>query len=179
VSLFSSPNKPIIPPPEDSSVKEVFSYYGLCMYNAQILEQELINLTVGLVAIDATVLSKGDFDKFFNEAGSKTIGQLIFDLKKRIKFSMEIKESLIKAKDDRNFVAHDFFKSHDINFGANLGREKMIKELIFYTSEFINVTSQVEVITDKVFRKLGITEEIVQREIEKMEAEVRAIDEVS
>lgn len=179
MTLFSPEEKPVIPEPEDSSVKEVFSYFGLCMYEAQVLEQELINLTVGLSARNKTILKKGDFDNLFNEAGSKTLGQLIYDLRSLVEFPEDLDKSLIEAKDNRNFVAHDFFKEYSIEFGANRGREKMIEELINYVESFNKVVSQVELITDKVFRKLGITEKIVQREHEKMKKESRAIDNAS
>lgn len=179
MTLFSPEEEPVIPEPEDSSVKEVFSYFGLCMYEAQVLEQELINLMVGLSARDKTILKMGDFDNLFHEAGSKTLGQLIYDLRSLVEFPADLDKSLIEAKDNRNFVAHDFFKEHSIEFGVNRGREAMIKELINYVEGFDNVVSQVEVITDKVFRKLGITEEIVQEEYEKMKEESRAIDNAS
>lgn len=178
MGLFST-QTPEIPPPEDSSVKEVFSFYGLCMYNAQILEQELINLTVALIANNETQLSKNDFDKFFNEAGTKTLGQLIYDLRKKVKFQKKLEDELMMAKDNRNFVAHDFFKDHSINFGADKGREIMIEELISYIKRFVNVVSRIEKTTDSLFKKLGITEEIVQKELTKMEEEVKSIDHTS
>ena len=177
MTLFSSQKDQVIPQPENSEVKEVFSFYGLCMYNAQILEQELINLTVALIAKNATKLSKNDFDNLFSKAGSKTLGQLIHDLKRKVEFPKKLEESLINAKNNRNFVAHDFFKHHSINFGAERGRSHMIQKLRGYTRGFMTVISSVEKITEQLYKALGITEEIVQKEFDKMEAEVRAIDE--
>ena len=149
------------------------------MYNAQILEQELINLTVALIANNETRLSKGDFDKFFNEAGSKTLGQLIYDLRKKIEFQEDLEKELFIVKDNRNFVAHDFFKEHSINFGAVQGRKIMINELISYIKKFNSVVSGVEEVTDKLFKKLGVTEEMVQKHIIKMKEEVKEIDSAS
>jgi len=109
MSFYPNREIPNTPKPENSSAKEVFSFSGLCMFNAQVLEQGLVNLAVGLIAEKETKLTSDDFDKFFNEAGSKTLGQLIYDLRKQINFSEPLEKSLIEAKNQRNFVAHNFF----------------------------------------------------------------------
>lgn len=170
-SVFPERNAQVIPEPEDSSSKEVFAFFGLCMYNAQVLERGLVNLTVGLRLKSLTQLTSSDIDKIFDEMGLRTLGQLIADLRKKVKVSIDLEKSLAKAKKDRNYIAHRFFYIHSFNFLSDDGRSQMIEELRHLSEYFQSVDIRVENITHALWEHLGITDEMVQVELEKMKIE--------
>jgi len=59
------------------------------------------------------------------------------------------------------------------------GRKIMIEELINYIELFIKVDLEIEKITHQLWKKLGITQEMVQHELENMENRAKAMDSAS
>jgi hypothetical protein len=55
-----------VPVPEDSDPKEVYAFFGLCAFHAQVLEQGLINLVVGLKTRGLTQITEVDIIKAFD-----------------------------------------------------------------------------------------------------------------
>lgn len=171
MSVFPEHELQTIPQLEDSSVKEVFSFFGLCMYNAQVLERGIINLTIGLRVKSLTQITSEEIDHLFDKSGSKTLGQLIFDLRKKHKVSKDFEDSLMKAKDHRNYIAHTFFYHHSSNFLSDTGRSEMIQELRKISGSFHTLDRSIDKITHKLWEKLGITKEMVDAELEKKKSE--------
>jgi len=165
-----------IPEPESSDAKEVFSFFGLCSYCAQVLEEGLINLAVGLRIRGQTRLVVGGIDLLFEEIGKRTLGQLIKDVRRHVDVPAEIEKTLQGALQDRNFLAHRFFASHDIDFASARGRTEMITELRQITDRFQRVDGQLQPITDALWERLGITKEMIQGALAKMKAEAKQRD---
>lgn len=168
-----------IPEPEGSDAKEVFAFFGLCFYSAQVLEQGLINLAVALKAKGLTQLNEEDFDSLFKAMGSKTLGQIIANVRPYINISAELEKKIVTILNDRNYMAHTFFVNHDINFMSDHGRIKMIDELRQMTMRIRDVDRELELITHELWKRLGLTEEIFQNELEKMKTEALKLDKPS
>jgi hypothetical protein len=165
-----------IPEPEGSDAKEVFAFFGLCSYSAQVLERGLVNLAVGLRAQGLTRLTAEDFDSLFEKTGKKSLGQLITDIRPHLDITPELEKMIGEAVNDRNYIAHNFFVKHDIDFASDHGREKMIEELRQISARIRSVDREVESITHALWRRLGLTEEMFDKELAKMRAEAEALD---
>jgi len=168
-----------IPEPEGSDAKEVFAFFGLCSYSAQVLEQGLVNLAVGLRAQGLTQLAEEGFDSLFEKMGKKTLGQLMADVRPYVKVSAELEQAIVKVLNDRNYIAHTFFVNHDINFMSDQGRVKMIDELRLIMQRIKNVDRELELITHALWQRLGLTKEIFQKELKRMKAEAKQLDKSS
>jgi hypothetical protein len=179
MTLFSNRELLEIPEPEGSDAKEVFAFFGLCSYYAQILEQGLVNLAVGLRIRSLTYLTTRDIDELFHEARRKTLGKLISDVRPHINVSTELENALAVALHDRNYITHQFFVVHDIDFASNRGRMKMLSELREVTRRLQAVDRELESVTHALWERLGLTAQIVQKELAKMEAEAIRLDATS
>jgi len=168
-----------IPEPEGSDAKEVFAFFGLCSYSAQVLEQGLVNLAVGLRALGLSQLTEEDFDSLFEKMGRKTLGQLIADVRPYVKVSAELEQAIVKVLNDRNYIAHTFFVNHDIYFMSDQGRVKMIDELRLIMQHIRNVDRKLELMTHALWQRLGLTKEIFQNELKRMKAEPKQLDKSS
>lgn len=168
-----------IPEPEGSEAKEVFAFFGLCSYSAQVLERGLVNLAVALRALGLTRLTKEDFDSLFEKMEKKTLGQLIADVRPYVNVSAELEQAIVAALHDRNYITHAFFANHDINFMSDSGRIKMMDELRQITQRIRNVDRELELITHSLWQRLGLTEEIFQNGLKEMDAEAKQLDKSS
>lgn len=176
MTLFPDRQIPEIPEPQESDVKEVFAFFGLCVFNAQVLEQGLTNLAVGLRARGVSRLTNKDFDDLFDKIGRKTLGWLIGDVRRYINVSSELEDALAEALRDRNYVTHRFFVVHDIDFMSERGRMHMIDELRQITRRIQSVDREIESLTHSLWEQLGLTADIVQKELERMKAEAKRED---
>lgn len=119
---------------EDSvQIREVYSRYGLAMYQAQVLEHGMAN-----AVIVARMLPKmrdhsdrpaweDAFDRAYDVELAKTFGNMLRALE-----PLELPEALIGririAKSERDRLAHRFFREHDEDFLGRSGRTLMIAE---------------------------------------------------
>jgi hypothetical protein len=179
MALFPEREQLKIPEAEGSEAKEVFAFFGLCSYSAQVLEQGLVNLAVALRVRGLTQLTGVNFDSLFHQMGKKTLGQLITDVRRQIQVSDELERAIEIALLDRNYLAHNFFVTHDIDFMSNSGRMKMIEELRQIAERVRNVDRDLELITHPLWERLGLTPEIIKAGLDKMKAEARQLDEIS
>jgi hypothetical protein len=173
MALFRDMEPREVPHPEGSDPKEVFAFFGLCSYCLQVLEQGLINLAVALRIRGLTRLTDRDFVVLFEEMGRKTLGQLIGDVRRQIDVSSDLEDTLRGALHDRNYIAHQFFAIHDIDFASDRGRTAMINELRQITKRIQAIDRQLESVTHPLFERLGLTAEMVQKELVKMNAEAK------
>lgn len=161
-------NSPEVPEPEDSDPKEVYAFFGLCAFHAQVLEQGLINLVVGLKTRGLTQITEVDIIKAFDRMQRKTLGILLNDIRKRIDVPREIDDALSTALEDRNYLIHRFFVHHDVDFLSIPGCIDMIEELRKIDFRFQETDRLVDSITLPLWADLGITQEIIESEIETL-----------
>jgi len=97
VAAMNSPEASTIEPapePEGSDPKEVFAFYGRCAYFSQVFEQGLVNLSVALHARGLTKVTRHDFESAWENAGRKTLGQLLTDIRKKLDVSADMEKGL-------------------------------------------------------------------------------------
>jgi len=177
---FISQRQPrAIPEPESTDEKEVFAFFGLCSYCAQVLEGGLINLAVVLHSRGLTSVTWQEIEAAFERIERKTFGQLMNDVRRRVTVSAAIEAALEAALRDRNYLAHRFWATHDVDFGSNPGRKDMIEELRKVTARFQTADRLLEAITLPLWEDLGISQSMMESELAQMRAEAEQRDSVS
>lgn len=160
-----------IPAPNFDDPKEVYAFFGLAMYNANLLEASLINLAVALNLDKSTVITQELFKAVFGEMEAKTLGQLLKATQKLAAIPNELEPVLKRALDERNFLAHGFFRANAEEIIHEGGRVEMIKKL----SSMIELFRQADVLLTPVYmalwEKYGVTEKFIQEELERAYAE--------
>lgn len=169
-------SKPQIPQPENFDAKEVYAFFGLGAFYAQVLEQGLINLATILHTRGLTRVTREAIEKAFDRFGFFTLGSLIEDVRKKIEVPLTFESDLKLALKNRNYLTHRFFSFHDIDFTCHSGRKIMIEELREITKCFQLVDDAVEAINLPLWKKIGVTREMIEAELEKMDNEARNRD---
>lgn len=165
-----------IPKPEDTVPKEVYAFFGLCAYYAQVLEQGMVNLAVGLHARGLTVLTGPAVSAAFDRADRQTLGQLLRDVQRRVEIPHDMEAALNQALSDRNFLVHRFFVTHDVDFCSDVGRQEMIDELRAMTRRFQETDRRVDALWIPLRKTLGFTQKLMEAELDRMYDEARQRD---
>ncbi|WP_148046791.1 hypothetical protein [Nocardioides pocheonensis] len=143
---------------EDYQIKEVFAVYGRAAYQAQVLERGLANvLTVARTA--AARGSGDDFDAFLEQHLGSTMGRLVSLLGPHVHEDGDVLPNLRAALEERNRLAHRFFRQHELDFGSFSGREEMLAELYGLIELFESVDASLRIVIDRLLASVGMTAE--------------------
>jgi|SRR5690554_5302095 len=160
--------------PDFDDPKEMYAFFGLAAYKANLLEVSFINWTAALKlggVIDAT---QCDFNLIFEESEKKTLGQLLGLTKSLTDISEDFSVVLNKALKERNRLIHNFYREHAQNLIHLSGRKIIISELI----QMIKIFEQADVLVTPVYlslwEKLGLSEAMIEEELALMYQEVRS-----
>ena len=155
-----------IPEPEFDDPKEVYAFFGLAMYSANLLEASLINLAVALKLNKSKVISREVFEASFGEMESKTLGQLLKATQKLAPIPSELESVLESSLVKRNFLAHGFFRVNAEEFIHEAGQRAMIKELSSMIELFRQADDLLTPVYMALWKKYGVTEVFIQQELE-------------
>ncbi|MDP1853387.1 MAG: hypothetical protein Q8L26_04215 [Candidatus Omnitrophota bacterium] len=148
--------------------REVFAMYGLAMYHAQCFEKSLVILVS--VAFNKEYF-KSNYEKreeLFSDTFKKTAGQLVEKLKVMVKVPNTLENDLSKAVKKRNWLAHDYFWGNSYDILTTAGRERKLNELHEISEYFSKMDERMTKIYQRVFDKIGLTEDKVMAYLEKM-----------
>ena len=110
--------------------REVFARFGLAMYYAQCLEQQLGLMLASMYNRQFFEVIPEARDAFFDRELSKTLGRMVKALKKNtIEIPSTLEERLTEALKIRNGLAHGYFYKRSAAILSLQGRENMISEL--------------------------------------------------
>jgi hypothetical protein len=165
---------PDIPDPDYDDPKEVYAFYGLAMYAAQLLEHSLLNLAAGLYLKKKPVVTKQIFDATFQDLDRKTLGQLLVATRSLTRVSEAVDAALQKALRRRNYLTHQFFRAHAAAFTHEKGRRLMLDELGALIVEFKQADAMVTPIYIELWKQYGVDEVALAAEIQAMKREVEA-----
>ena len=165
---------------DDDDDKDLFSFYGLCAYYAQVLEQNLVNLAAILSTQNLSTVTAKAMEKAFLEVDKKTLGKLIRNVKESdLSIPKNLENELGDILQKRNYLVHHFFSTNDRTLFSRHGRLQLINELREMTIHFQEIDKKLEVITLSLYKKIGITEDIIEQEIERMISEGKELDQNS
>lgn len=126
---------------ESAQTRDVYAHYGLAMYLAQCLEHGIVLALVYaklLHQVRSEARSAGSFsvpeferrfDIFMDDHFELTMGGLISRLRTSSKLANTLYTDLAKAKELRNFLAHNYFRERAEEFLSKVGRISMLEEL--------------------------------------------------
>ena len=148
--------------------KEIYAHAGLALYWAQCLEKSLENILVINSRLSGECITLADLEAFENDVENQTLGRLLRNARKHIRFDGDSEKSLSLALKNRNFLAHRFFKKHAEDFFSEMGRDRMIAELIEIRECFQNADQISSLLCKALQKALGITDEMIEQQMEKM-----------
>ncbi len=161
-----------IPEPDYEDPKEVYAFFGLAFYMAQVLEQGVANLAVALHAKGVSPVTAGDIKILYERFDKQTFGQVLRAAQKVVFIDGDLVTDLEQALIKRNYLAHAFFVEHDANHMSQKGRVLMINELTQLISLFSDVDERFNRVWMEAWKALGVTEEWWQEQVKKRKADI-------
>lgn len=153
---------------ESSQIKEVYTQFGLVMYQVQCFERTLAILLITAYAPDLQKITRSQYEELLGRYFQRTLGNLINQLREFVTISRQLETTLSRALQKRNWLVHHYFWERAITFMREDGRESMIEELRGIAQFFEDIDSKLTTIVEEWARKQGITEEAIQRRIQKL-----------
>src|SRR5258706_5380792 len=104
-----------IPEPDDDDPKEVFAFFGLASYAAQVLEAELTNLLVATHLREEIPATSDAVEELFSEHFTYTLGKLLKLARARVVLPQSTEALITEALPASNLFIHRFFDDHSQN----------------------------------------------------------------
>lgn len=98
---------------------------------------------------------------------TKTLGSLLTKTRTLIEVPADTDNTLRNLLKKRNYLAHHFFKTNAAPLLSENGRRDMIDELRSVTDEFRKGDMMVEALYWPIWRRFGVTEELIDNERRK------------
>lgn len=154
---------------DEELIREVYSRYGLAMYMAQVLEHGMVNAVIIMHTLD-TRRSHADeeswlvaFDAAYESGLAKTYGNMLRQLETLNGFPPDLLARLRAAKEDRDVLAHRFFRQNDVAFLNPRGRTAMIVWCEDRIELFKALSDEVDAFLEPIQERHGISKEWIER----------------
>lgn len=148
-------------------IREVYSRYGLAMYQAQVLEHGIVNAVI-VARMLPTMRDHPDraawesaFDQAYDTELAKTFGNMLRALEP-LALPDDLMRRLREAKVERDRFAHRFFREHDEDFLSRSGRTRMIAECEDAIERFTNIDAELEAFMRPQRERHGITAQWIE-----------------
>lgn len=163
---------------DEVQIREVYSRYGLAMYQAQVLEHGMVNAVI--VARMLRTMRRhlkrttweAAFDGAYEAELAKTFGNMLRALEP-LGLPAEFMARLRVAKVERDRLAHRFFREHDLNFLGPIGRTRMIAECEDAVELFTGIDRELEAMMAPQRERHGITAEWIAACMAEAQAKAR------
>lgn len=160
---------------EGEHVKEVYARFGLAVYYAQVLEHGLVNALVILDLIPSRRHRArsseewgAEVDAFMDRHFEATMGRMMKNLRDVTQVGADLENLLRDALKKRNWLVHDYFRERASEFMSSAGREQMLREVDECRDLFQAADQGLEGIVAPLRSKAGITDELLEREYQRM-----------
>ena len=158
---------------ENEHCKEIYAHAGLALYWAQCFEQTLENILVIHSRISRRCITLADLDSYEDEVARKTLGRLLRDVRQHVTFGDDAEELIATAHQNRNFLAHRFYKERATEWFSFDGRNRLIAELNRMQQSFRTADAVTSTICRALGHSIGITDEIIDTEFERLKNQNR------
>ena len=172
-----SPALAELPEPDETDPKEVYAYFGLAMYWAQVYERGVINLAVGLLIKKPSARTQQLVDDLYKRLDENTLGRTFLIVRENASIAPDTEHAMRVALRERNFLAHSFFHIHAEDFVHEDGRGTMLRELVGMIHQFRQADLIVDRIVATQLERIGVTQENLDREFEKQFERLRRLRE--
>lgn len=160
--------------PDEELVKEVFAHFGLCLYLSQVVETGIINILTALETATSSQSTRQTFDALYEKHEALTFGNLLKELKRHNFFAENLEKDVRDMKSSRDYLAHRFFRNHDIDFITPAGCRHMIDILQQHKDRFDCLDKEIESIQVDAFAKAGLDVENFEVKTKKIIDELRS-----
>ncbi len=154
--------------PDAQQRRETFARYGLVMFNAQCVEISLSILVSSVFNKDFLPSDLARREEINDEVFSKTIGQLVKQLRKQIQVPANLDHTLEEGRKKRNWLAHEYFWVRAGEILTSRGRAKMIDELDDLSEWFSKLDAHLTSIYEKWAKKIGIQQDKIDDGIKEL-----------
>jgi hypothetical protein len=156
------------PEPETGDEKEVYEFYGLASYNAQVAERGLMQLALLLRLQRISNATRAIYDQEYEALARRSFGQILTELARDQTLANDLRALLQKALGLRNHLTHHFFWDFAEEWFSHDGRLLMIQKLREATALFSEVGDKVGRVVDDLGENLGIGHDTVLRMYERL-----------
>lgn len=163
-----------IPIPDLDDPKEIYAFAGLALYNANLVEASLVNLAAVLQLGRVQAITRELFDEIFEKLETKTLGKLLKATRSLTTVPSEIDLVLSRTLDERNYLAHHFFRDHAGDITHDAGYALMIERLRSMIQLFKEADDLITPIYLSLWKKYGVDDSFIERELAEMRREVEA-----
>lgn len=125
------------------TLDDVYRKFGEAAEAAQLLETDLGTMLLffgvvdeGLISPALEVDSKAATD-LLERINRQTLGQLLRNSKRHTDALNELEPLLVGALEERNRLAHSFYRQHNLRRNSDAGRAIMLKDLAFIHATLI------------------------------------------
>ncbi len=153
---------------DDEQTRDVYAYYGLAMYLAQILEHGIVNALVILRLTEKDKYTRQDIDEFMEGRFQKPLGALLKHLRSEVTLPPDLESTLTEALNRRNYLAHQYFREKAESFVIRSGRAQMLHELQVDQQLFEKADEQLEKALAPFRAKHGVTDSVYEAEYKRM-----------
>lgn len=165
-----------VPPIDGCCEKEIFAFFGLVAYTAQVLEHSALNLAIVLRLPAVNQITKQDFNKLYQQLTRKTFGGLISAARGLIQVSEEKEEILKSAVDLRNYITHHYFRDRAEDFVSLSGQHEMKREMQQFVARFTEADRVLTSLYQPLWDKYGVTEDYIQAQMEELAKQAKERD---
>ncbi|KAB1922281.1 hypothetical protein F8280_19860 [Micromonospora noduli] len=174
-------NEPEIEPPAEddddgTDVKTTFAHFGLAFYQACVLEHQVVNMLVLSQLIEAEADARQFLKDPWEEHFKDTLGRLVRRYTERPGGDQQLTNDLTEAVKLRNHLAHSFWRERAEDFCSDAGRADMIAFLEQARDLFIKVDEQLTELDTAQMERLGLTQELIDRQFQAMRQRAEARD---
>jgi hypothetical protein len=155
--------------------RELYAQFGLTIYAAQVLEMGVINL---LSVVDALprAKSQSEYDRLVAELMTRTLGRTVKRLRSLLAHEPQLCTDLESALEQRNYVAHRFWRERVQLVATARGRNRLISELTDIRELFEAVDDKLDRILFHSAPKNAPTRDSVQEAIAREREMMVALD---
>lgn len=162
--------EPEVPDPDYDDPKEVYALFGLAYYSMQVLEQGLVNLGVALSVKEVPGARFKTVGEIYDAMDDKTFGQVLRATRDQTGIPPHFATDLEEALQKRNYLAHRFFVVHDLDIRSAEGRRRMVDELRDVVMFVKRLDKEMDKVWMRAWERLGVTQEWIDRQIERLRA---------
>jgi hypothetical protein len=158
--------------PDNDLARDVYAHFGLCMYIAQVFETGLINILTVLENSKSDTPTEENFDRLYKQHEALTFGNLMNALSKHNFVPQNLMQEARYLKEERDHLAHRFFRDHVLDMATVSGCNLMIEVLTDRRERFSALDRKISELLDKVYeQRLG--DGMWQKKLDEISHEMR------
>ena len=161
---------------DESRTKHLYAATGLALYAAQCFEVELQQIVLVVGKAKGKLASIKAFEEADADLNKKTLGRLLKEVHKVVKFDENGMTLLELALEKRNSLAHGFFQEYSLEFPIKSGKLLMLDDLLERIALFRKADWFAGIVTKMMLDQIGLTKEILDKAMARTRAEMEAKD---